>query len=201
MNLYRVIIPMNSSVEVEIKIIWKSLLSILILTSCHLSSELCRGSYVQRVCNVVYHDFEIVAADFDADTVWPVLWTFPRFLCPARLKCGAQRFRNRCCWFGYWFRVTRARSISEVPMCSAIEIWCMMISKSLMLILMLTSCDPCSEHFRGSYVQRDWNMVNNDFEIVAVGFDTDSASFVVEAIRASQEPKQAFATVPHMWAV
>ena len=57
------------------------------------------------------------------------------------------------------------------------------------------------KHFRGSYVQSDCNVVHNDFEIVAVDFDTDSASLMVEAIRASQEPKQAFATVPHTLAV
>ena len=86
-------------------------------------------------------------------------------------------------------------------MSSAIEMWCMMISKSLLLVLILTSCDPWSEHFRGSYVQHDRNVVHHNFEIVAVALDTDSASSMVEAIRASQEPKQVFATVLQSLAV
>ena len=44
---------------------------------------------MQRVGNVMHNDFEIVDVGFDTDFVSPVVGAFMRFLCPARLKCGA----------------------------------------------------------------------------------------------------------------
>ena len=114
----------------------------LILTPRHSWSELLRCSYVQHNCNLVHNNFEIVAVDFDTDSASILVGAFPRFLCPAWLQSCAWWFQNRCCWLWYWLRVTRGRSISEVPKSSAIEMWYKMISKSLLLLLILTPRHP-----------------------------------------------------------